>query len=398
MSTSSPRGLSTLAAALRIVWGHRVYLAIYLVALSFMAVFVAIGSAPDYSNEQATGVSPQVAIIDRDHSAVSQGIAAFMATHGDLVELDDTTRALQDAAAEDRVAYTLIVPPGYGEALVDAAAAGTEAPVLQTVVSYSGASGTLMDMQVRGYVQAVYGFANTMGASQQEAVALAAEATAQDAGAQVARTHEGAPALRFYVYLTFSTYPLFASISLCIALLMRALNEHAVRQRILVAPTRTAVRSAQVLVACVVLGVVAWAWVMVLGCALFGMDTLREDPVRLFAIALNVLAYAMVSVAVGFLLGQLGAQEQAANMIANVGGLVLSFFGGAWVSMSLLPEGVHAVARFTPTYWMVEGVNTLLLRQGSLATGLADAGIVALFAVAVCLVALAVGRVRVREA
>lgn len=395
MSTS--KGLGTLVLAMRIIWGHRVYLAIYLVALSFMAVFVAMGSAPDYSHEEASSVRPQVAVIDRDHSAVSAGIEAFVAGRGDLVPLADTERALQDAAAEDRVVYTLIVPAGYGEALMEAAYAGDEAPLLQTVVSYSGASGFLMDVQVVGYLQAIYGFASTLGSSQEEAVALAAEATAQDARAGIARTQDGPPAARFYVYLTFSTYPLFASVTVCIALLMKALNDRAIRQRTLVAPTRSAARSAQILLACVVLGLVAWAWVMVLGTACFGLPMLQEDPLRLLVSAANLLAYALFSVSVGFLLGQLGTREQAANMIANVGGLVLSFLGGAWISMSLLPQSVVAVARFTPAYWMVEGVNAMLVQQAGLAAGLADAGITALFAVAVGAAALAVGRARMRE-
>lgn len=400
MSTSNRGGsqsLSTLGIALRVIWGHRVYLAIYLVALSFMAVFVAMGSAPDYSQEQAVSVRPQVAVIDRDHSAVSQGVAAFMAERGELVELEDTERALQDAAAEDRVVYTLIIPNGYGADLMESAAAGREAPALQTVVSYSGASGFLMDVQVLGYLQAIYGFAGTLGSSQEEAVALATEATVQDAQAGIARTADGPPAARFYVYLTFSTYPLFASITVCIALLMKALNDRDLRRRTLVAPTRSVSRSAQILLACVVLGLVAWVWVMALGTACFGLSILREDPLRLGSAAVTLLAYALFSVSVGFLLGQLGAREQAANMIANVGGLVLSFLGGAWVSMSMLPHAVVAVARFTPAYWMIEGMNELLVRQGGLVGGMVDAGITALFALAVGVVALAVGRARVRE-
>lgn len=398
MSTSRYGGWSTLATCLRIIWGHRIYLAIYLVALSFMAVFVAMGSVPDYSSEAAASARPEVAIVDRDHSAVSQGVATFVADRGTVVEIADTKRALQDAVAEGRVAYILIIPEGYGEALVEAAHAAEDAPTLETVVSYSSASGSLVDIQVVGYLQAIYGFASTLGADQARAVELANEATAQDALAGIAQTQDGPPALRLYVYLTFSTYPLFAAVSLCIALLMRSLNESAVRQRTLVAPTHTGARSLQVLIACVLLGVVAWVWIMVVGLVFFGTSMLVEDPARMGVVALALLAYALFATAVGFLLGQLGVGEQAANMVANVGGLLLSFLGGAWISASLMPSEVVAVAHFTPAYWMVQAADALLLRQSAVLEGLGDAGLVVVFAVAVCTVALAVGRARVREA
>ena len=113
---------------------------------------------------------------------------------------------------------------------------------------------------------------------------------------------------------------------------------------------------------------------------------------------LALLAYALFAGGVGFLLGQLGIGEEAANAIANIGGMVLSFLGGAWVGLDMMPPAVLDVARFTPSYWTVTAIDGSIVELDSLGAALGAVGIVALFALAVVAAAVAVGRAKLREA
>ena len=392
----------TFSCALRILWAHRIYLLIYLVVMSLMGVFVASQSIPPSTDGSMPEAPAAVAVIDRDGSAVSRGLAAYLGREAELVEVADTQRALQDAVAQESVDCLLVVPPGYGDALVEAARTGVEAPALESSLSTSGAAGLLAQIQAQGWLQAVYGFVDTLGATPEEAVELADQATEAGAEASVAPVSEGTRTLQqrlaLRVYLAFSEYPIFAAATVCIAVLMRALNQRDVRERILVAPTRGFARSLQVFGACMLVSLVCWLWIGGLGLVLFGGELPRTDPEQVGVALLALLAYALFAGGVGFLLGQLGIGEEAANAIANIGGMVLSFLGGAWVGLDMMPPAVLDVARFTPSYWTVTAIDGSIVELDSLGAALGAVGIVALFALAVVAAAVAVGRAKLREA
>lgn len=392
----------TFSCALRILWAHRIYLLIYLVVMSLMGVFVASQSIPPSTDGSMPEAPAAVAVIDRDGSAVSRGLAVYLGREAELVEVADTQRALQDAVAQESVDCLLVVPPGYGDALVEAARTGVEAPSLESSLSTSGAAGLLAQIQAQGWLQAVYGFVDTLGATPEEAVELADQTTEAGAEASVAPVSEGTRTLQqrlaLRVYLAFSEYPIFAAATVCIAVLMRALNQRDVRERILVAPTRGFARSLQVFAACMLVSLVCWLWIGGLGLVLFGGELPRTDPEQVGVALLALLAYALFAGGVGFLLGQLGIGEEAANAIANIGGMVLSFLGGAWVGLDMMPPAVLDVARFTPSYWTVTAIDGSIVELDSLGAALGAVGIVALFALAVVAAAVAVGRAKLREA
>ena len=364
----------TFSCALRILWAHRIYLLIYLVVMSLMGVFVASQSIPPSTDGSMPEAPAAVAVIDRDGSAVSRGLAAYLGREAELVEVADTQRALQDAVAQESVDCLLVVPAGYGDALVEAARTGVEAPALESSLSTSGAAGLLAQIQAQGWLQAVYGFVDTLGATPEEAVELADQTTEAGAEASVAPVSEGTRTLQqrlaLRVYLAFSEYPIFAAATVCIAVLMRALNQRDVRERILVAPTHAFAHSLQVFGACMLVSLVCWLWIGGLGLVLFGGELPRTDPGQVGVALLALLAYALFAGGVGFLLGQLGIGEEAANAIANIGGMVLSFLGGAWVGLDMMPPAVLDVARFTPSYWTVTASDGSTVELDSLGAAL----------------------------
>ena len=386
--------------SLRILWNHKLYVLVYLVIMTLMGVLVSLGAGQGATTELVSS-RPQVAVIDRDGSEVSRAIASYVFGNGERVEVADTRRALQDAAAEDTAQYVLVIPEGYGDALMAAAASGTQAPDLETVVSYQGAAGSLMDYKTRQYLGSLYGYASTLGGTQADVVAHADSAMAQTAEVSLAQTEAAGGSPAFRQYFLWCEYPVFTTCAVCIAVLMRSLNDEESRRRMLAAPTTASARTAQALAACVVGGLVVWAFVCVVGIAAFGRGLLASDPAAVLGVCLSVLAYALFAVAFGFLIGQLGASEQFANGIGNFGGMLFSVTGGVWIDLSMLAAPVLALARFTPSFWTTQAVELALGSESGVLAGVPYAGcigLVALFAVTLVAVAFAGGRARLRSA
>ncbi len=144
------------------------------------------------------------------------------------------------------------------------------------------------------------------------------------------------------------------------------------------------------------IALIAWAWNFGLEVAVLGGSALTSSPVQLALVGAALLVYALVSASIGFLAGQLGVSENAANALANILGMVMSFLGGAWTGLSLLPDGLLAVAHFTPAYWatlVIDGAAGMGEVSGATVMPLVgDLGVCTLFGVAAVLVGLALGQ------
>jgi len=89
-------------------------------------------------------------------------------------------------------------------------------------------------------------------------------------------------------------------------------------------------------------------WVFGLGVAVFGLGSVATSAPLLGVVAAAVGSYTLAAVSIGFLMGQIGLGQQAANAVANIGGMALSFLGGAWVPIEGLPDSLARAARRRP--------------------------------------------------
>lgn len=390
--------------ALRVVLTHPVYVVVYVGFLSLLGLFVAMGVAP---GEEAGGYEAEkepFAIADRDGSALSEHLASFLGEHGRRVEVADDPFSLQDAVATGQARCVFAVPEDYEQAFLEAARAGEDVPAIESTYSYGTISGTLLDQQANQYL----GLVRSAAALEPEApaadvLARADEAAARSVEVETVQTKDGAiPADRFAFYLMWCAYTLTAAIIVCVSLLMGAFNRTDVLRRTQAGPMSSMRLGLHKAAASLLVTVGVWAVVCGIGLAAFG-STLEGVPGGAVALMLAAsFAFALVPLALGFLLGQLGVGEAAANAVGNIGGMVMTFMGGAWISLDLLGGEIQAAARFFPTYWytqaVTESAHLAEVTWEAAAPILSAIGIVALFAAAVFAVALAAGRVRMRSA
>ncbi len=379
--------------AAKIITRHWNYLLIYTVALGAMAILGsgAIQAAP--ANEFAND-APKVAIIDRDNSALSTALKDFALKDAVEVPIEDSTFALQDAAAKDLASYVLIIPEGFQQDFLEAAHEGNNAPALETVVSYQGARGALMDQRVKAFVQSMYGFAAVdSDATATEVAGSATEACGYES--------EGLSA-KYVNFASFSSYALFTSSAIFIAVGLASLRRPEMRRRLTVGPVRSSSYGAQVGLACVLASIAIWALISVAGLAVFDPLGAGATLASVAVVVVGQLGIALIGAAVGFLLWQLSTSDSVANGVGNIAGLACSFFSGAWIPLSVAGEGVRTAAAFTPFYWATEAMTTVSqaaqVTSDLLIQAAGEVGITFQWAAAIALVAIALGRARLREA
>ncbi|WP_277063201.1 ABC transporter permease [Schaalia cardiffensis] len=392
--------------SLKIVSERRVYVIVYLVLMSSLGLVMGLAnskSSPTADSEW----TPTVAIIDRDGSELSQGLADYVASEGEVQELEDTKRAMQDAIATDRITYILVIPEGFGEQMqraftakaVSGAVDTPGVPQVQAAVSYSSAKGAFMDVRVNAFLDQVSDHL-FVGRSPADSLMAAREASVKSAPVTLLGKQEDAPSKGFIIYSRFSLYPIFAFVVTAVMSVMIALNRRSIHMRLAASPATSRSTNLALLGTSGVVGLIAWAWVMALALIFFAPLSTPSGLAKTAIVSLALLAYTAVALSLAYLLGQLAWGENAANGFANLAGMLLSFLGGAWVDIELLPEGIVSAAHFTPAYWATTCINDTLEAQSvtwtSLPPLLAPVGICSLFALAAASVAFMIRRSRAR--
>lgn len=390
----------TLTIALK----HPLYLAIYIGFLSVMGVLLMgeVGGSP--AADAADPVRARIALIDRDGSAVARELAAALAESDELVAVDDEPLALQDALATGNVDAVLIVPDSFGEDLMTAAREDRDLPELE-VATGSDIQATVLASQRASRVASLIAGAAALEprASADHVLAGMREPVAVTPDVEVIDAPESSTAAsRLAFYLAFSSYTVTSSVIVVAGVALSTLNAPDVRRRHLASPVSTWRMGAGSIAGCALLTLGVCAWVAMVGVSVSGAGELLPGATPQIALALAALvAFSLVPLALAYTLTQCGFREEALNAIANLGGMVMSFLGGAWMPLALMDEGVQAVARLTPTFWMYDAVTCALgartVTPQVMATVGVDLGIIVLFAGAVVSAGLVVSRLRVRE-
>ena len=307
------------------------------------------------------------------------------------------------SVAKGATDYLLIIPEGYETDFVEAAHADEDAPSMETVFSYYSMEGELVDQSVNGFLGMVRSLAM---ASPETPMADIIDRAANYSyeRAQVAVIEQStaiSKSDRFVFYLQWSTYTLFAGITVCVGLLVTTLGRVDVRRRNLSSPLSFASYNLQLGAACMAVTLLAWAWTFCLGLVAFPDAAGQIEPGGLALCALSMLAYCTVPLALGFLLGQVGANGIVCNATGNIVGMVISFFGGAWISLDLMTPEIVTLAHLLPGYWYSSACSAAahapaIMDSATLELVLGHVGVLLLFALALLCVSLVAGRKRLQ--
>lgn len=390
--------------ALRVFFSHPVYILIYIFFLSIMGVFVGTTAVPTPTESDFEASVVDVAVIDRDGSDLSEGLTEFIASYSHIVEVEDTRKAMQDAAAQDYADYILIIPANFGEQFVKAAEEGTNVATLETITGYESISAHLMGRLVDGYLNtcAIYLSTNT-ATTQSEAVAFAEASMENEGTLEVMQKNDTVPVSRQWMtYMMFSGYTIMVSIIVCVGVVMSAFNRTEIRRRDVISPLSTLSMNLQIAAATLVITLICWAWVCIFGLMVFGGSLSGIDLLIVATVCLSLLAYCGVPLSIGFFLGLVTNSELMVNAIGNILGLAFSFLGGIWISSELMSDTMVAVAHFIPTFYYGDAISQAVDLSGAsfqtLAPILQNIGIMLLFALSIFTVALVAGRLRVQSA
>ncbi|OXN01708.1 ABC transporter permease [Bifidobacterium vansinderenii] len=196
-------------------------------------------------------------------------------------------------------------------------------------------------------------------------------------------------------------YPLFLAMTVCTALVCGVFNAGETSRRLSAAPRRASITSLErmatmcgfALAVSLIYLIVTFA--MMLAAGLSPLTLPAAGVAMTFA---STCVYALMTVACGFMLGELGFTDTMANGFANLFGLLILFTSGVSFPPDMMPDVMRVIARFLPGWWYCVSIDNALgfgTVGGVNVPGWAESlGLVLLFAVTFMCLGLAAGRIR----
>ena len=105
----------------------------------------------------------------------------------------------------------------------------------------------------------------------------------------------------------------------------------------------------------------------------------------------------IVAGSLSLLAGTLCKTEKQVILVAIFGALVLSALGGCWWPIEIVPESFKTVARLTPSYWAMHGLQSVLYFGRSTEVLLFECPVLVGFAMLFALVAVGSKRLLARH-
>jgi len=328
-------------------------LSIYMVI--FLSVVIGITTS-SRTREMASfsQTRSNVAIVNEDKgAALSDGLVGFIDKNATIIDPGKGEEALRDALFYQRIDYILRIPEGFAMAFMNG-----EKSRLEETTGIDQTAGMYMSMMINNFLNTAKLYAQNMEDLAQGEVV---EKTVQDLSKETpvimksydSKLSNGEIMSFFFNYASYSTTIILI---FGIVTFMLVFNKSIIKQRTLCSPLSQSQVVFQTLLANICFAVVIWAITMICGFVLYGADLFSFNGTLW---GLNLLIFAMVSLAISFLIGSLIKNRNSLSPIANTIALGFSFLCGAFVPQALLGEGVLTVAGFLPTYWYIRASNLI---------------------------------------
>ncbi|WP_445338833.1 ABC transporter permease [Bifidobacterium sp. ESL0822] len=424
--------MNTCKTALHVIWAHKFYFLLYLVGMSL--IMIVVGSANMQAAVRANASSSvgrfeparaKVVVINRDCGnqvgcELGQGLKKYLGKSAQLVAVEDKPQALQDANVSGKSDLIVIIPDGYGQRFLDAledtsvqARSGDKTPgfpKVETAASYNSSRGSLAQLQVDSYFDALR-TALLTGLGQNGSMELHSYAAVKDAAAYAVahyagnqphvgihaspKNDDGSLLKGFAMTVGLAAFPLMTALTVCVATLFGAFSSPDRHRRLLASPIRSSSLNGQELTAALIVAGVSWAYYVALvafSMAASGVSLASLGWGRVLLSFFVMLIFAVSAASFGFMLSQFNPSSSLINSVGVTFGLVVMFTSGS-SSGGPLPPVMQTIGKLTPGWWYNTAVQSIMdsSASGSASWGL-SLTVVALFALAYACVGLMVSR------
>ena len=289
-------------------------------------------------------VKPDVIIVNNDNNNnnyITNEFIKYIKNNTNIKNIDiSDEEKVSDALFYRNVNYVIYIPENFGDDLLNGKNPNLEYKSSKDVnASYS-------EMLIKKYIKTVLMYKDYY--SGEELIDKVNEIINIDTSVELKTSLDTKEINSATRYFNFLNYAFLAGCVYCISMVLSSLKEESVRKRTIISSYDYKKYNRIVLIANAILVFAMWLLYMILSFTLFKGLMFTKNGL---AYMINSFIYAICSLTIGILIGNITQNKNAIGGIVNVVAIGTSFLCGCFVPFEYMPSYVLKIAHIFPTYY-----------------------------------------------
>ena len=313
----------------------------------YTVMLICITTLNQTSENQITNFEeekPDVLIVNKDQkNIVTDSFVKYISKHSKIKKIDTKDEEkINDAIFYRDVNFVIYIPENFGKDLLN-----DKNPTLE-YKSSGDEYASYSQMMVEKYIKMVNIYKDYY--DENELINEVNKVVEEETVVNLKTVLDTSKLSSMTRYFNFLNYAFLAGCVYCISMILSSLKEDNVRKRTIISSFNYKKYNRIVLLSNAIVILFMWVLYMVLSLILFKDQMLNSNGV---AYIINSFIFAICSLTIGFLIGNITQNKNAIGGIVNVIAIGTSFLCGCFVPFEYMPEYVLKIAHILPTYYFV---------------------------------------------
>lgn len=328
---------------LKLVNKNKSHLILY---TALLIAFTCITLSSDQANINYVDAKPDVIIVDKDNSKLSNNLKNYFKQNSNLREEIDN---IEDELFYRFSSYVIYIPEGFEQSVIDGNIKEIE------YKSISDYEANLANILLNQYLSAldIYKDVDTNIDDLINHIDKSLDNQVNVVVNSALNTNELAKAGFYY---SFMNYSLLAGCIYVLVVIISIFREKNVLKRNVISSMNYNKLNNKLLLASVLFGTIIWILYVLLSFVIVGNIMFTSNCICMIILSFIFLIYCL---SIGFLIANVINNKNAINGIINVIALGTSFLCGVFVNIEFLPSSVLNISKIIPNYYYIDAINKL---------------------------------------
>lgn len=320
----------------------------------FTTIMVVMGLTVFQTSPSSSGdftpSKPTVLVINRGNdTALTRSFNSYLAGQTKKADTGSSEREIDDALYYETLSYVVYLPHDFTTTILKG-----EKPVVDIKTRASSESASA-EVLVSRFLRLATGYGQYL-TDEDELVKAVNSSLKLDSKVSLTSHLDQNTLHNVTALYNFGSYTLLAGGAYVITMILAAFSVVNIRKRTLVSPARPIRIDLSLIAGCALIVAFLVALnVLLVRILLPGIaDTGREG-----LYALNIAAFGLPVLAIGFFIAKITNNKEALGAIINVVALASAFLCGAFIPRELMPDAVVAIGKVLPSFYYIDNNNAL---------------------------------------
>lgn len=328
---------------LKLVNKNKSHLILY---TALLIAFTCITLSSDQANINYVDAKPDVIIVDKDNSKLSNNLKNYFKQNSNLREEVDN---IEDELFYRFSSYVIYIPEGFEQSVIDGNIKEIE------YKSISDYEANLANILLNQYLS-VLDIYKDIDTNIDDLINHIDNSLDNQVNVVVNSTLNTNELAKAGFYYSFMNYSLLAGCIYVLVVIISIFREKNVLKRNVISSMNYNKLNNKLLLASVLFGTIIWILYVLLSFVIVGNIMFTSNCICMIILSFIFLIYCL---SIGFLIANVINNKNAINGIINVIALGTSFLCGVFVNIEFLPSSVLNISKMIPNYYYIDAINKL---------------------------------------